>query len=354
MKVLIMAGGSGERFWPLSTKEFPKQFLSLIEDKSLIRLTVDRILKIVDINDVFIATNEIHVTNIKNQIPELLDENIIIEPMFKDTAAAITYGATYISKYEKNPTIIVLASDHLINKVDNFLNAIKIGSAEAVKGSIITLGIKPTRPETGYGYIQIESFEDGIPVKSLHFLEKPNLEKAMLYYNDNQYLWNSGMFIFTYDTIMKEIQTFVPNHALLINKMKYLIFKYSGFTLSNKIKPYFSKFERISIDYAVMEKSNRIKCLPVDIGWNDIGDFNSLSEIFSKDEYNNIIKNSKYIYLDSNSNIVISEEKDRLVTTIGINNMIIVDSKNGLLICPRGKSQKIKELTKMINDTDYK
>lgn len=348
MKVLIMAGGSGERFWPLSTKQNPKQLLSLVSEKSMIRETVERILGLVNFDDIFIATNAIQVDGMKKQLPELKEENIIIEPLFRDTAAAIAYGCTYISKYEENPTIIVLAADHLIEKVDSFLDAIKIASIEAVKGNIVTLGIKPTRAETGYGYIKIESIQANIATKVQRFLEKPNYETALDYLDDGHYMWNSGMFIFTYKTIMKELGKYVPNHIKVINKMEDDIRDFSGLILSEKTKSFFNEFERISIDYAVMEKSDIIKCLPVDIGWNDVGGYNSLADLFEKDQSYNIVKNAKYVYVDSNNNIIISENKNKLITTIGVENMIVVDSKNGLLVCNRDNAQRIKELLKLL------
>lgn len=349
MKVLIMAGGSGERFWPLSTKKNPKQLLSLVSEKSMIRETVDRILGLVNIEDIFIATNAIQVEGIKSQIPELNDENIIIEPAFRDTAAAIAYGSTYISKYESNPTIIVLAADHIIGDKSSFLDAIKLANHEAtINDTIVTLGIKPTRPETGYGYIKLGELDLNNIVQTERFMEKPNYETALDYLDDGNYVWNSGMFVFKYNTIISEIKKFVPNHVTVIDKMKDIIFEYSGHELSNKVKTIFTEFERISIDYAIMEKSSLIKCIPVDIGWNDVGGFNSLSDLFDHDDNKNVIKNAKYIYVDSNKNIIISERKNRLITSIGVENMIIVDSETGLLVCNRDDAQRIKELIKKI------
>jgi mannose-1-phosphate guanylyltransferase len=347
-KVLIMAGGSGERFWPLSTSKNPKQLLSLVSDDSMIRETVDRIISLVSTSDVFIATNQVQVEGIKRELPELPLDNIIIEPAFRDTAAAIAYGSTYISKYEENPTIIVLAADHLISNVDEFNTALQLAVEEAQQGSIVTLGIKPTRPETGYGYINVSSKRLGEVTKSKRFLEKPSYETALDYYEDGHYLWNSGMFVFQYNTIMSELEKFVPNHVSVISKMKSSIFAYSGIELANRNKELFQEFERISIDYAVMEKSDRIKCIPVDIGWNDVGGYNSLDGLFPKDSNDNTVKHAKYMHVDSRNNIIISEKKDRLITTIGVDNMIVVDSENGLLVCNRDDAQRIKELLKKL------
>lgn len=348
MKILIMAGGSGERFWPLSTKNNPKQLLSLVSDKSMIRETVDRILNLVDINDVFIATNSIQVEGVIRELPELPSRNIIIEPAFRDTAAAIVYGSTYINKYEENPVIIVLAADHLISCVDEFINMLKIAKKEAEKGKIVTLGIKPTRPETGYGYIKVQSTETGMPTKAEKFLEKPKYELAKEYFESRQYVWNSGMFVFKYKTIMDEIEKYKPNHIETIKNMQKFIDLHEGEKLSNLVKPYFNDFERVSIDFAIMEKSNLIQCIPSDIGWNDIGGYNSLEEVFDKDEFGNIIRGSKYVYIDSSNNIIIGENQSKLITSIGLNDMVIVDTKESLLIANRRDTQKIKALLKRI------
>jgi mannose-1-phosphate guanylyltransferase len=344
-----MAGGSGERFWPLSTKENPKQLLSLVSKKSMIRETVDRILDIVDITDIFVATNNIQVPGVIRELPDIPVENIIIEPSFRDTAAAIIYGSTYIAKYEADPTIVVLASDHLISNKNEFLRMIKISEKEANNGSIVTLGITPNKPETGYGYIKVPNPKIGYPSETKGFLEKPRKDKALEYFQSGDYVWNSGMFVFKYNTIYKEMNTYLPNHINVIESMKDKITSLTGIELSNAVKSQFETFEKISIDFSVMEKSNIIKCVPVDFGWNDIGGYNSLEEVFTADNNNNIIKECTYICIDSQHNIVISDNKDRIVSTIGIYNTIIVETKTALLICNRGDAQRVKELLKKMN-----
>lgn len=348
MKVLIMAGGSGERFWPLSTKEKPKQLLSLITNKSMLRETYDRILKLVDKNDIYIATNLTQFSGIRHELPDAIEKNIIIEPEFRDTAAAIAYGSTIIARDEINPVIVVLASDHLISDTKKFIDTIKIASEYAKNGSIITLGIIPNRPETAYGYIHVKKLNIDHITDAISFMEKPNYETALDYLESGQYVWNSGMFVFRYDTIMSELKTHLPNHIEVINDMKLIIGNRYGIDLCNLVTVYFSKFEKISIDFGVMEKSTRIKCIPVDFGWNDVGGYNSLEEIFPKDKSNNVIKDCRYYYIDSKNNIIISDDSKKLITTIGIMNTIIVNSKNGILVCDRNETQKIKQLLKKI------
>jgi mannose-1-phosphate guanylyltransferase len=350
MKILVMAGGTGERFWPLSTKERPKQLLSLFSNKSMIRETVDRVLNYVEPKDIYVATNEIQAKSIISDLNDIPEKNIIIEPAFKDTAAAIAYGSLIISRdSDKDEVITVLASDHLIADLDGFIQSLKIAEETAIEGYVVTLGIKPSRPETGYGYIQLNNLKLNQPSKAIRFMEKPNLETAMEYLEQGNYVWNSGMFIFKYSTIINELSRYIPNHVAVINDMKKVIGEKVGLDLSNVTRPYFDRFERISIDFAVMEKSQIIECIPVDFGWNDVGGFKSLEEVFEKDNHNNIIKDVKYIHVDSSDNIVISDRKSRLITSIGVSNMVIVDTKDALLICNKDDSQRIKELLKKLS-----
>jgi mannose-1-phosphate guanylyltransferase len=349
MKILVMAGGSGERFWPLSTKDRPKQLLSLFSNNSMIRETIDRVLNFVNFDDIYVATNEVQSKGIAIEIDDIPERNIIIEPSFKDTAAAIAYGCMIISRdSNKDEVIAVLASDHLITNVDEFIHSLKIAEEKAKEGFIVTLGIKPNKPETGYGYIQLNNFNLNTPSKALKFMEKPNLETAISYLEQGNYVWNSGMFIFKISTLSSELAKYIPKHAIVIDEMKKIIGIKTGLDLANTTRSLFERFERISIDFAVMEKSQLIQCIPVDFGWNDVGGFNSLEDVFEKDIDGNVVKKVKYIQVDSNNNIIISDRSSRLITTIGVKNMIIVDTNDALLVCNKDDSQRIKELLRKI------
>ena len=341
---LIMAGGSGERFWPLSTKEKPKQLLKIFSNKSLIRLAYERILPLVDKEQIFIATNEIQLKALKEELPEINDSRIIIEPAFRDTASAIAYGSLMISKYYDNPTICVLASDHLIANEDEFRKVIRIAEIEADKGNIVTLGIKPEYPETGYGYIEVGETILNKPTKALAFKEKPNLELAKFYFNSGKYLWNSGMFIFKYGTILEALKKHSPNHYNISIELSKLINENNGVFTANNIRDIFMKFEKKSIDYAVMEKANNIVVIPSSFGWNDVGSYLAFDELFTKDENNNVTYNVKSITVDSTNNIIISQEDNHNINLLGINNMVIVITKNDLLIIPKDRCQEIKKI----------
>ena len=341
-----MAGGSGERFWPLSTKEKPKQLLKIFSNKSLIRLAFDRILPLVDKNQIFIATNEIQLKALKEELPEIDDSRIIIEPGFKDTASAIAYGSLMISKYYENPTICVLASDHLIADEDEFRNVIKLAEIEAEKNNIVTLGIKPTYPETGYGYIEVDKTTLNKPTKALAFKEKPDEKTAKEYLSANKYLWNSGMFIFKYETIQEAFKKYSTNHYETMNNLDKLITANNGSITANYVKDVFNKFEKKSIDYAVMEHADNIVVIPSSFGWNDVGSYLAFDTLFNHDEFNNVVYNIKSIILDSNNNIIISQNDNHRLSMLGVNNMLVVITNNELLIMPKHKCQEIKKLLK--------
>ena len=344
---LIMAGGSGERFWPLSTRRKPKQLLKVFSEKSLIRLAYERILPLVDKDQIFIATNEIQLEALKSDLPELNDSRIIIEPAFKNTASAIAYGSLMISKYYDNPTICVLASDHLIADEDEFRKIIKIAEDEANRGSIVTLGINPTYPETGYGYIEVNDITLENPTKALAFKEKPNLETAQKYLDAKRYLWNSGMFIFNNDTLDEELKRHSPNHYQVKYELAKLFKVNEGVKTANLVKDTFLNFENESIDYAIMEKSDKIMVIPSSFGWNDVGGFLAFDELYNKDINGNVTKNTTTITVDSNNNIIVSDENHQRVSLLGIHDMIIAVTKDEILICDKKDNQRIKEIVKL-------
>lgn len=341
----IMAGGSGQRFWPLSTPEKPKQLLKIFSDKSMIRETVDRILPIIPAERIFIGTNIKQAKNIKEELPMIPVENVVIEPAFKDTAAAIGYGALYIKSRFNNACMVVLASDHLIKKEEKFRELLEVAVNEAIENkTIVTLGIKPTYPETGYGYIEtIEDANLDTIYQVERFWEKPNKERAVEYVSSGNFLWNSGIFVFTTCTIIEEIERYMPKHNLILQNIDKIIKQgYTKNKLAEKTSIYFDKFQKISIDFGVMERSERVKVIPSDIGWNDIGSFCAFADIFESDINGNIIRNSDTSQIDSFDNIIITDSNK--VGVIGVDNLVIVQTEDGLLVCDRSRVQDIKSL----------
>ena len=286
----------------------------------------------------------------KEQCPLLEDDHIIIEPMYKDTAAAITYGLTYISLFEDNPIVAVLASDHKILHEDQFNLNLKQAFDLASRGSIITLGIQPTRAETGYGYIHVKDQTLNEPQDVISFLEKPSIDKATEYIHDGNYMWNSGMFILSYETLKQELRQYQPTYIEVMNQLRPIMQLTPKQRLSDAVKEIFNLFPTLSIDYALMEKTKHILCIPVSSGWSDVGGYNALPEVLGIAKDGHTTNTNHYIYLDSQDNIIITDDPSKKVSTIGINNTVIVSLKDQLLVCNRHQTDKIKELIELLKD----
>lgn len=334
--VLIMAGGKGTRFWPKSTEEKPKQFINLLEERTMIQLTIDRIRNILPIEKIFVATGEKYIDLVKEQIPDLPYQNIIVEPVGRNTAPCILLASLYIKQIYNNCNIAVLPSDHLIKNEKIFLDTLKNANdfVNENNESIVTIGITPDRPETGYGYIKYDKTEKKIVVKVDRFVEKPDLEKAKQYLESKEYLWNAGMFIFNVDYMLKELENNYNKTFKLLQQLPSIYDKNYGKIL-NEIYP---ESENISIDYAVMEKSKNIYVIPSNFGWDDIGTWKSLERYIEKDEKDNLIKGQASIY-DSSNNVLYSGGKK--IVVIGLDNIFCIESDDMIVI---GSKEKIEEL----------
>ena len=332
---LIMAGGVGSRFWPQSTPENPKQFLSLVSEKAMIQMTYDRMKKIVPKEKIFIVTNYNYVDKVKEQIPEIKDINIITEPCSRNTAPCILLSTIYIKSIYKNANIVCVSSDSHIENENKFIDDIVLANEFVTKKqeAIVTIGIKPTRPETNYGYIKYEH-SDGKVLKVSKFVEKPDLELAKKYYESKEYLWNAGMFIFNAESILKEFENNLPKeYNLLINLPENINSEYYKFLNEN-----YEKCEKISIDYAVMEKSNNVYTIPTEIGWDDIGTWNSVERYIPKDERDNVLKGNIEA-IDSNNNIVYANNKK--VVLLDVENIFCIDSDDVIIV---GKKESLNKV----------
>ena len=350
---LIMAGGRGERFWPRSRQSLPKQFLSLTDDKkTMLQLTVERILPLVAMEDIFIVTNRGYRELVRAQLPELPEGNILCEPVGKNTAPCIGLGAVHIAKKYGDAVMMVLPSDHLIKYTSLFLNTLTDACEVAEQGgNLVTLGIAPDCPETGYGYIKFQPEQTlGRAFAVERFVEKPDLETAKAYLASEQYLWNSGMFIWKTSTILKNLQTYLPETYRGLYKIGEAI----GTPMEEQVlEREFQAFEAESIDYGVMEKAKNIYILSGAFGWDDVGSWLAVGRIKRSNELGNVV-NGNVVTVDTRNTTIQGSEK--LIAAVGLEDMIVVDSEDALLICEKdhaGDIKKVLENLKICNRTEY-
>ncbi|MBU3133154.1 mannose-1-phosphate guanylyltransferase [Clostridium gasigenes] len=340
---LIMAGGKGTRFWPLSTEEKPKQFLNLIGDDTMIQMTVKRILPIIPIERIFICTCERYVGLVKKQLPKLPDRNIIIEPEGRNTAPCIALSALVMKRYYEDATMVVLPSDHLIKDENKFTNIIIEGNEFLSKNNnvILTLGMRPDRAETGYGYIKYGENVGNNVNKVEKFVEKPNKEKAEEYLALGKYLWNGGMFIWKADTIISEIKKYIPNTFEALKCIETV----NEEQLQELINNNYRNTDKISIDYAILEKSNDIYVIPSEIGWDDIGSWRSIERYREKDEKGNIITINTQV-IESEQNMVINNKKR--VVMIGVENILTIEKRDTIFVVNKNCMDNLKEYEKTV------
>lgn len=355
MKVtaLIMAGGRGERFWPRSRKNLPKQFLSLTDDgKTMIQHTVERILPLVDMEDIYIATNREYRGLAEQQLPGIPKENILCEPIGRNTAPCVGMGAVHINKKYEDALMIVLPSDHLIKYNSMFVNVLKDACEVAEQGTnLTTIGITPNYPETGYGYIKFDADQNlGRAYGVDCFVEKPSIEKAKEYVANELYLWNSGMFVWKVSSILYNMQKFMPATYEGLMKIKEAI---GTEEQESVLETEFTKMESESIDYGIMEKADNIYVLPGTFGWDDVGSWLAVGRIKKSNEFGNVVSGN-VITVNSKNSII--EGSDKLIATVGVNNMIVVDTEDALLICDKdhaGEIKKVLENLRICNRNEY-
>ena len=344
MKIVILAGGGGTRLFPLSRECYPKQFLHVIGDKSLLAQTVERFLGLVKPEDIVIVTNEKYIFHVQAELKliDAQDAHIIVEPVGRNTAPAIALAQIYCKdklKCNDDEILFISPSDHLIKPKEDFQKLIVQAEQTAKQGNIVTLGIKSTKPETGYGYIEAAENKENVAVKVLSFKEKPDIKTAEKYLKAGNYFWNSGMFMFSIKTMQEEFKTFVPEIVEIEDKGY-------EYTVDN-----FIQMPNISIDYAVAEKSQKMMMMPMqNIYWNDIGSFDAIAEVLSDKNNNAFIGDT---LTDNCTNTMIIAE-DRLVAGIDLNNLVIVDTPDALLVAQKGQSQKVKDVVSKLKKADRK
>jgi len=345
-----MAGGIGSRFWPKSRVAYPKQFLDILGlGKSLIQLTYDRFADIVPKENIFVVTNDSYVDLVKEQLPELSDNQILNEPSRQNTAPCVAYAANKIKSLNPNACIVVAPSDHLIVDTKAFEATILKGlNYTAANKALLTLGIVPTRPDTGYGYIQYykEHDDDGV-FKVKTFTEKPNLKTAEEFIESGDFLWNSGIFVWHVNSIIKAFEHYLPDMQEIFSEGEAL---YNTAEEQSFINKAYSKCVNISIDYGILEKADNVYVIPSEFGWSDLGTWESLYQHHDKDTVGNALSGQAIMAIDS-SNSIIMAPNNKLVVVQGLDGYCVIDTEDVLLICRRDKEQEIKQYTAEIKKT---
>jgi mannose-1-phosphate guanylyltransferase len=340
--VAIMAGGIGSRFWPMSRTSYPKQFLDVLNTgKTLIQWTFERYAKFIPIENIYIVTSEEYVEIVKKQLPTLPVENILAEPSKKNTAPCIAYISFKLAQKDPEATFIVAPSDHLILEEDNFqkIVALALDFVSNIK-ALVTLGIKPSHPNTGYGYIQYEGLEVSRGVyKVKTFTEKPDLEIAKSFLESGDFLWNAGIFAWKANTILTAFEKLQPEMFELFDSEKE---NFNTEKEKKSIQKIYPQCTNISIDIAIMEKADNVYVIPSSFGWSDLGTWNSAYDNMEKDYFGNAVASDNVVVIDA-TKCMINAPKEKLVVIQGLDDFIVVDTKDVLLICSKEKEQSIKE-----------
>jgi mannose-1-phosphate guanylyltransferase len=341
---IIMAGGIGSRFWPISRTSHPKQFIDILgTGKTLIQNTYERFLKVCPKENIYVVTNENYTKLVKAQLPDMEDQQILTEPVMRNTAPCVAYGCFKIESLNPDAAIVVAPSDQQILDEDAFVTAI-IKSLETATANdcLVTLGIKPSRPDTGYGYIQ---YTDNTINSDFHkvktFTEKPTLDIAKTFIQSGDFLWNAGIFVWSAKEILKAFDTFLPEmHEIFADARPV----YNTDGEKTHIHKAYQQCVNISIDYGIMEKANNVYVLPSEFGWSDLGTWASIYDLADKDYVGNAVIPSEKVIMYDSSNCMVNVPGEKLVILKGLHDFIVVESNNTLMICPRDEEQNVKQV----------
>ncbi len=345
--LVIMAGGIGSRFWPMSTPDYPKQFIDVLGcGRTLIQLTVDRFQGVCPLENVWVVTSEKYAATVKEQLPEIADDHILREPCRRNTAPCIAYVSWKIKAKNPKANMVVTPSDHIVMNTVEFKRVIQSALKFTDRSdAILTLGMKPTRPETGYGYIEADLSYPSTNNKEIYrvdsFKEKPNLEVAKRYIQRNNFFWNAGIFVWNVSTVVNALRVYQPAISKIFEKL--LPYYYTDME-QELINQQFPLCESISVDYAIMEKADEIFVFPANFGWSDLGTWGSLHENLPKDAYNNTIIGEN-VKLYESSNCMIHTTQEKKVVVQGLDGYIVAEKDDTLLICRLDEEQRIKEFS---------
>lgn len=346
---VILSGGSGTRLWPLSRKQYPKQYLSLISEKTVFQETILRLNGIEGLTDPIIICNDVHRFLVAEQCQQIgiINPTILLEPNGRNTAPAVAAAAFQLLKYSDDTVLLVLSADHAIQDINEFHNAINIANKQAQDGKLVTLGIKPKDANTNFGYIKSSKNDKNGVFKVEEFVEKPDLETAKFYLTQGNYLWNSGMFMFKATALLEELTTYsldiIKAVRLSVDKAK------KDLDFVRLDKQAFESSPSDSIDYALMEKSNNIVVVPLNANWNDIGSWSALYDMWEKDNNGNVI-NGKAIALETTNTFIKTDQN--MVVTIGLDNLIVVDTPDATLIATKDKVKKLNKVVEKLQQQE--
>lgn len=340
---VIMAGGSGTRFWPLSRKARPKQFLALATQKTMIEETLARLSGLAPISDSFVVCGQLHAAPAARLLKGLPKANVLVEPEARNTAPAIALACAHVARKNPRGVLVVMPSDQHIAKPKAFQAALRSAIDVAVAGHIVTLGIQPTRPETGYGYIRVGEPLTGPAKKVAAFVEKPDLEKAKGYLSSGQYLWNAGIFVFRADVMLAAFAALMPELSTALATVSKAIGtpKYAA-----ALKKGFAAMPAQSIDYGVAERAENIAVVPADCGWSDVGSFSALPEVRPMDARGNVVEGAAMV-IDSSGCVVLGQKK-RPLAVVGMTDVVVVDAGDAILVLPKDKAQDVRKVVEAL------
>lgn len=348
---IIMAGGVGSRLWPRSRSASPKQFLDLLGPQTMVQETVNRIEPLISLERVLMVVSQEHAETVRAQVPGLPEENILVEPGPRGTAPCIGLAAVVLQRRDPEAIMAVCPADHLIVDAAGFRRAIQAAAELAQEGYLVTLGITPDHPHTGYGYIQRGSLVGervSLPTYQVQrFTEKPDGASAQRFVDSGEYYWNGGIFVWQAATILAEMDDLLPS---LYTGLLQVIQDWDSPRHQDVLAAVWDRVPRTTIDYGVMEKAKRVAVVPVDIGWDDVGNWTTLSKLLEADEQGNVVRGECDAILLDTSDSYVYASAGRLVTTVGLEEFVVVDTPDALLICPKDRAQAVRDVVKRLKD----
>ncbi len=357
MKIVIRAGGVGTRLWPVSRQSQPKQFYALTSKQTMLQESIERVLPITELSDIYISTNAASAELVKEQHPDFPVENIIIEPARKDTAAAIGLESVIIRKNDPDAVVASLGSDHSVSRAKEFQRMLQMAEEMVNRhpDHIVPLGVKPEQPDVGYGYIECGEVIDTIQGKNLwkveQFKEKPSAEVAQEFLDAGNYLWNANMFVWKVSTILALYEQHLPEMYAQLTEIEAAVGTDKQQEVIERIYP---ELEKIAVDYAIIEKTEKIAAMSADIGWSDIGDWARLKDELSESEKDVVVVGADHVGIKTENSLLYTSTPEKVIATIGVENIVVIDTDDALLICNKDQSHEVKDMVQKLKDRNKK